>query len=353
MDAHATVASASASLTRLPVSLASGRMRSSFSRRTFEIAGDEIQAVPWCQDPGWGGPARPPRPPPVQPLGRGIVTEGERLTVVRRARPALRRRRAGTRGPCPIALPQEMMSEHAEMLRQAVGVKLLHGFPDPGMLRTPLLLSPASLRHFMSQRVLEGVDQLRPHCERGADQFGCPGASGDARPRRAAYRARRARAARRGNSRPKTAATRMTSRDVGIEPLRGGRGARREMLSGNIDSGLLDDTSATSSFASFERARAPATIGGFLRRRTDCLRSFVVDELLQLVGKALPPPASEEAYRAAASVALTLLASVNWVPNPRPCANGTVRIRSGESRRRRIRPDAKLSTIIPRNSPVA
>ena len=55
-----------------------------------------------------------------------------------------------------------MVSQHAEMLRQAVGVHLLDGFADAGVLRPPLGLGLSVVRDFMGQRVLERVHHFRP-----------------------------------------------------------------------------------------------------------------------------------------------------------------------------------------------
>ena len=79
MDAHATVASASASLTRLPVSLASGRMRSpSAAERWKSLVTKYSRAlVSWIRIRVFGSPT-----PSSHPFSRsqGIVTEGKRFT---------------------------------------------------------------------------------------------------------------------------------------------------------------------------------------------------------------------------------------------------------------------------------
>ena len=142
VDAHAIIASASASLTRLPVSLASGRIRSAFGRRPLEIAGDEVQ----------------PR--------LGLVDADERLRIAHAARQSFRRspgvvvereRLASGEGPLgllrrgqqvlerlvPSLRLREMMRQHAEVLRQAVGVHLFDGCADARVLRPPLGLRSA------------------------------------------------------------------------------------------------------------------------------------------------------------------------------------------------------------------
>ena len=55
-----------------------------------------------------------------------------------------------------------MVSQHAEMLRQAVGVHPLHGFADAGVLSPAIGLGLSVVRDFMSQRMLERVHHFRP-----------------------------------------------------------------------------------------------------------------------------------------------------------------------------------------------